>query len=185
MAIYFTSDLHFCHDRGFVYGPRGFKSVDEMNKAIVKNWNSVIKEDDDVYVLGDIMLNDNVKGMELLQSLKGRIHIVRGNHDTDERVRLYKEARNVVEVENAIYIKYKHYRFYLSHYPTMTSNLEKESLKACLINCYGHTHQHTNFYQDIPFMFHVGLDSHNNTPVLIDDAIDMMYAKAEECLKQL
>ena len=32
--IWFTSDLHFCHDRDFIYGPRGFKSVQEMNEAI-------------------------------------------------------------------------------------------------------------------------------------------------------
>ena len=32
MAIYLTSDWHFCHDQSFLYEPRGFKNVDEMNE---------------------------------------------------------------------------------------------------------------------------------------------------------
>ena len=63
MSIFVTSDLHFCHDRDFLYEPRGFKSVHEMNEAIVKNWNSIIQPEDDVYVLGDLMLNDNDRGL--------------------------------------------------------------------------------------------------------------------------
>ena len=73
----------------------------------------------------------------------------------------------------------------MSHYPTFTANLEKESLKQCTINLYGHTHQQSNFYNDIPFMYHVGVDSHNNCPVSIDEAIRDMYRKAEECKEQL
>ena len=52
MAIFLTSDLHFNHDREFVWKVRGFTSVQEMNETIVKNWNSVVNPDDDVYVLG-------------------------------------------------------------------------------------------------------------------------------------
>ena len=32
MAIWFTSDTHFFHNKNFVYEPRGFTSVEEMNK---------------------------------------------------------------------------------------------------------------------------------------------------------
>ena len=54
--IYFTSDLHINHDRGFIYEPRGFKSVGEMNEAIVARWNSIVEPDDTIYLLGDAML---------------------------------------------------------------------------------------------------------------------------------
>ena len=37
-----TSDLHFCHDREFVWETRGFQNVEEMNEAIVERFNSVI-----------------------------------------------------------------------------------------------------------------------------------------------
>lgn len=176
------------HNREFVYKVRGFDSIWDMNRAIVDRWNEVVAPDDDVYVLGDLCLGgagalqDN---KHLIQSLKGNIHIVRGNHDTDARIEMYNECWNVVEIENAIYLKYKGYNFYMSHYPTMTANLEKESLKACTINLYAHTHQKSNFYNDIPYMYHVGVDSHDCRPVLLDDAIEEMKAKAKECFEQL
>lgn len=53
--IFLTSDLHFNHDREFIYGPRGFKSVEEMNEALIKNWNGTVTNEDDVYVLGGFL----------------------------------------------------------------------------------------------------------------------------------
>ena len=96
--IWFSSDLHLMHDRDFVYKPRGFNSVYEMNEQIIKNFNEVVDDGDDLYLLGDLMLNDNVAGMQLLNQLPGRKHIILGNHDTNTRVELYKTGRQVVEI---------------------------------------------------------------------------------------
>ena len=183
--IYLTSDLHLCHDREFIYKPRGFDTVSEMDRAIFVNWNNIVEPTDDIYLLGDVMLNDNDTGIWFLERLKGKVHIVIGNHDTDNRIKLYKECQNVVEVELALRLKYNGYHFFLTHYPCMTGNLEKESLKQVTCNLFGHTHQQTNFYQDIPFMYHVGVDSHNCTPVPIDTIIEDMKKKVEECKKML
>ena len=186
--LYFTSDLHFNHDREFIYKPRGFSSIDDMNNKIIENWNNLITEEDDVYVLGDLCLGgpDSIEGNKyLIQQLKGKLHIVRGNHDTDNRIQMYCECFNVVEVTDATYLKYEGYHFFLTHYPCITSNLEKESLKQCTINLYGHTHQQTNFYQGIPFIYHVGVDSHNCTPVLINTIIKDMYEEVRRCKELL
>lgn len=183
--IWFTSDLHFNHDRAFVYKPRGFESVQEMNEVIVRNWNSVVGEEDDVYCLGDLMLGDYEAGLKLIKQLNGAIHIVLGNHDTDNRERLYAGCYNVVEIALAMRFKLAGYHFFLTHYPCITSNLEKEDLKKCTCNLYGHTHQKTNFYNDIPFMYHVGLDSHNCTPVSYTQVIADMNAKYKECIEVL
>ena len=67
--IFLTSDLHFCHDREFVYKPRGFSSIDEMNSEIINRWNSVVNCDDVVYLLGDVMLGDNSTGLSYLKEL--------------------------------------------------------------------------------------------------------------------
>lgn len=184
--IWLTSDLHFCHDRGFIYEPRGFNSVDEHNKTIVSNWNKVVSEDDDVYVLGDLMLNDNETACEYIKQLNGRIHIVRGNHDTDARWAIYTSLPNVVELCGwSTMIHYRKYHFYLSHFPTLTGNLEKESLHQCTLNVFGHTHDRERFYEDRPYMYNVALDAHNNTPVLLDDIIEEMKEKVRECIKML
>ena len=67
----------------------------------------------------------------------------------------------------------------------LTGNLEKESLKQMSLNLYGHTHQTTNFYMDMPYMYHVGVDSHNCYPVLIDNIIQEMNDKVKECIDYL
>ena len=182
--IYLTSDLHLGHDREFIWKVRGFNSVQEMNEAIVERWNSVIDNEDDVYVLGDLMLGNNDIGMNCLKRLKGRIHIAFGNHDTAKRQELYRTLPNVVETEWAIMLTYKKYHFFMTHFPCMTGNLEKESLKQMTLNLYGHTHQRSNFYEDRPYMYlyHVGVDSHDGYPVLLDDIIQEMKDKVKECI---
>lgn len=182
--IFMTSDLHFGHDRGFLYEPRGFENIEDHDETVIQNWNSIVEPEDEVYILGDLMLNNNEHGIECIKRLNGHLHIIYGNHDTDARKTLYEslgfEIHRWAEV-----IKYRKYNFYLSHFPTMTGNLEAESLHQCLINLYGHTHQQFNFYQDIPFMYHVGLDSHNNYPVLLDDIIEEIKNKVKECKEML
>ena len=184
--IFVTSDTHFGHDREFLWGPRGFISHVEHDRQVIENWNSVVGPDDTVYHLGDVMLGDTEYGMSCLAQLNGHIKIIRGNHDTDRRWALYATLPNVELVGWAEVIKYKKYQFYLSHHPTMTSNLDKAPyLKMHLINLFGHTHQQKMFYDDTPFMFHVGLDSNGNKPVLLDDAIEIMKQETIKCLEFL
>lgn len=186
--IYLTSDWHFNHSREFIYIPRGFTSVEDMNQALLARHNSIVTPEDDVYVLGDLMLGGADKmneGFELIKQMNEKLHIVRGNHDTEQRWLAYPTLPNVVECKNAIYLKYGKYHFYLSHFPTLTGNLEKESLKQMTLNLYGHTHQKNNFFEDRPYMFHVGVDSHDCFPVNIEDVIAEMCQKVEECKEQL
>lgn len=180
--IFVTSDWHFMHDRAFIWGARGFSSVEEMNNAIIERHNKVVSPEDDVYVLGDLMLGSDLeKGLNLINQLNGKLHIVRGNHCTDRRWEAYQELSNTIEADNALYLKYHKYHFYMSHYPSLTGNLETEALKQMTLNLYGHTHQKTNFYMDIPYLYHCGMDSHNCQPVLLDDIIKEMHTKVEEC----
>lgn len=179
--IYFTSDCHFSHDKEFLWGPRGFKNQEEMNDEIVKRWNEVVQPEDEVYHLGDVMLGNNGVGMENLKKLNGKIHIIFGNHDTEARKQLYAECPSVDILGYATQIKYGKYHFYLSHYPTLTSNMDNGApLRQHILNLYGHTHQKTNFYNEIPFMYHVGMDSHDCRPVSADQVIEDIKSKVEE-----
>ena len=154
----------------------------EMNEEYVKRWNRLVTNEDDVYVLGDLMLGDNNVGIHYLSQLNGNIHVVLGNHDTPTRQNIYVGMENIVEIQWAIMLNYKKYHFFMTHFPCMTGNLEKESLKQMTLNLYGHTHQNSNFYEDRPYMYHVGVDSHNGYPVLLDDIIEEMHAKVKECI---
>lgn len=174
--IYFSSDLHLGHNREFVVDERGFESVEDHDAAIVNNWNSTVDKSDEVYLLGDLMLGDVENGLRLLKTLNGKIHIVRGNHDTDEKIKRYLECENVQEVIDAKFLRYGSITFYLSHFPTLVSHEKLKKMKNAVVNLYGHTHQKDNFYKlnddPHPYMYHVGLDSHNLYPVMLDSIIE-------------
>lgn len=78
---FFTSDTHYYHSNIIRYSNRPYKSVDEMNKAMIDNWNSVVKPGDEVYHLGDFGFASEAQLDEILNNLNGRIHFIVGNHD--------------------------------------------------------------------------------------------------------
>ena len=172
--IWLISDLHLCHQQQFIYSPRGFNNVYSHNEAIIENWNNTVQMEDDVYLLGDLMLNDNDEGMRLLKQLKGNIHIIRGNHDSDNRAELYNTLWNVVEICDGKFLNYKNYHFYLSHYPCLCDNYDNDKpLKAKMISICGHRHCKDKFYDmEYGLIYHVDADAHNCTPVCIDDIIE-------------
>lgn len=164
--IYVTSDTHFGHSKNFIYEPRGFKNIYDHDNAIIKNWNEIVQPEDDVYLLGDVMLNDNDYGLSCLKQLKGQIHIIRGNHCTDARIQLYRECYNVVEVCDAKYLKVEKQMYFLSHHPCITSNFdENKPLNRRIINLAGHAHTNDRWLDfDKGLIYHVEMDAHNCYP---------------------
>ena len=179
--IWLTSDLHFGHQKEFLWGPRGFESSTEHDEAVIRNWNSVVDYEDEVYVLGDLMLGDNEYGMNCIKRLAGNIHVILGNHDTDSRIELYESCPNIVEINHAMQLKYKKNYFFLCHYPVITANYDDQKAWAKhLINLHGHTHSKNVFFNGNPYMYNVALDAHNNFPILIDDIIEEIKQKKME-----
>lgn len=174
--IYFSSDLHFQHNKDFIYEPRGFSSINEMNDAIIENFNNIIAPNDDLYLLGDIFLggpNGINTGIELFNQLPGKIHLIWGNHDTDNRKEALLQCHNVVEVIGyAIILKYNKYHLYLSHFPTVTTNFDdyQKLLKQRILCLAGHTHSKEKF--ESCGSYNVAVDAHNCYPVSIDEIIN-------------
>lgn len=190
--IWFTSDTHFGHNKEFLYQPRGFVSISDHDWNIIRNWNSVVGIDDEVYHLGDVMLNDNDYGLHCLSQLNGKIHIICGNHDTKTRAELYDQCINVVEVcQGAKELKIGKKYFWLCHYPTITANCDDNKPWAKhLINIYGHTHQKDKFYhypteyaEKNIYMYCVCLDAHNNYPVELNEILTDIIEEEMWCNK--
>lgn len=68
---FFISDLHFGHKNALAYDNRPFTSIEEHDKILIDNWNSVVNIDDDVWVLGDISWHNATKTIGLLSQLNG------------------------------------------------------------------------------------------------------------------
>ena len=169
---YFTSDLHIGHDKDFIYKSRGFSSIEEHDIGILKRWNSVITNEDNVYILGDLCLGNEKEWNKIFYNLNGKEKtFIVGNHDTNNKIDKYVFDYNMIYAGLATLYKYsKKYNFYLSHYPTITTNFD-DTKKYPIINLFGHTHQKSKFFDGNPYMYNVALDAHNCTPVSIEQII--------------
>lgn len=189
--IWVTSDWHFNHQKNFILEPRGYYSTERMNEDLIARHNSIVKPDDDVYVLGDLMLGGSEKlqdGIECIKQMNGKLHVIRGNHDSDKKIIAYHELYpKIIEVENSKFLKYEKYHFYLSHFPSLCSNYDDDKpLKQKTINLCGHSHIKDPFGDlDKGLIYHCEVDAHNNMPVSLDQIIEDLKTqyksiKAEE-----
>ena len=80
--IYYTADLHLGHANVIRHCDRPFRSVDEMDEALIQNWNSRVHRLDTVYIVGDLFFRNRRPCEECLAELKGRKHLITGNHDS-------------------------------------------------------------------------------------------------------
>lgn len=85
--IFLTSDTHFGQKSicdflapDGVSKLRPFSSAEEMDEALVKNWNETVRPCDKVYHLGDVTMSH--KALPILARLNGTKILIRGNHDT-------------------------------------------------------------------------------------------------------
>jgi len=79
--IFYTSDLHFGHRNSIDFDNRPVSDVEEMDAWLIKNWNAKVCEKDEVYILGDFAYRNKKPFDWYLQQLKGRKHLIIGNHD--------------------------------------------------------------------------------------------------------
>lgn len=80
--IYFTSDMHLGHVAIIHMCNRPFKNVEEMNKVLIRNFNSMVHKNDTVYLLGDVTHRVSLdEANELISKLNGHKILICGNHD--------------------------------------------------------------------------------------------------------
>jgi calcineurin-like phosphoesterase family protein len=97
-----TADLHWNH-KGMTtfngaYGTklRPWDNVEEMNEALITNWNSVVKPEDKVYVLGDVALTK--VGLAMIGRCNGTKILTKGNHDQEsikDYVNYFQDVRGI------------------------------------------------------------------------------------------
>lgn len=106
--VFFTADLHLDHTRVLQYSKRPFSSVDDMNEALIRNWNNVVRPGDRVYVLGDFSLSPKPERTKaFLSRLVGQKFLVRGNHDEGKNAKVYDDPANgFVWVRDIAYIPF-------------------------------------------------------------------------------
>jgi calcineurin-like phosphoesterase family protein len=133
---WFVSDTHFGHANIITFTNkdgslvRPFSSIEEHDETIVENWNKVIKPEDRVYHLGDVVINR--KHLPILDRLNGKKKLIKGNHD------IFRLGDYAPYFEDILaYRIYPSHGIVCSHIPIHECHLEER----WKVNCHGHLHQ--------------------------------------------
>ena len=171
MAIFFTADTHFGHDAIRKHCDRPFDSVQDMDRALIANWNSRVSPRDTVYHLGDFAFKGNSRLNDYVSKLNGTIHLVKGNHDPDGDEVLSQLFASVSELCS---IKIDGERIVLCHYAMRTWDRSHHGSW----HLYGHSHG--TLEEDMKSLsFDVGVDCHNYFPVSFEEVKNYLRVKSD------
>lgn len=159
--IFYIADTHFGHKNIIRYDNRPFKSVTDMDDALIKNWNKAVTDDDTVYILGDISWYRDNRTAAIFNSLHGHKVLIKGNHDkiSPELESCFDYICDYLEVKDG------DTKVIMSHYPMPFWNGQFRDS----VHLYGHVHSSHQWniceswrnelkqLQDIPMrMYNVG-----------------------------
>jgi calcineurin-like phosphoesterase family protein len=158
--IWFTADLHLDHLNIIKYSNRPFRSIEEMDSALINNWNEVVQPEDTVYDLGDFCMGNSAK---YIQRLYGKIIRIKGSHDKD-----IQQPYMIVIKPDELIDEYGNQRsITLCHY----------SLRSWPLSHYASWHlfaHHHGKLEPYGLSFDCGMDTNNFYPYSLDDVCKKM-----------
>ena len=170
---FITSDLHFWHKNilKFCKETRPWTSVEEMNEALIAEWNSKIKPNDTVYHLGDFCFGSKQQTLDILEQLNGFKVFITGNHDGTD----IKQALKIHgKVYDYLEIKHRSTKLVLFHYPLACWNGAHYNSIMLYAHCHGS-------FENKGKSIDVGYDAQGKI-LTLDEAFDLANAKEKEIL---
>ena len=129
---YYIGDMHLGHTGVINMDGRPFASIEEMDKALIDNWNKRVTNKDTVYIIGDLSMRGAKTATEYLKQLNGKKVLIKGNHD-----RLNKDIEKYyLEITPYKEIHEGGQRIILCHFPIMFFNRQHSGA----IMLYAHVH---------------------------------------------
>lgn len=131
--FFITSDSWFGRQQILQIAKRtSFSSIEDMNKQLIKNWNSQVRKKDIVFHLGNFAWDPHT-ARNVLRKLNGEIHFLIGNAD-DALLEVYTDFDNITILEDQI-IELPQFDSVICHYPLDVWNGKESGT----IHFHGHT----------------------------------------------
>ena len=174
--VFFTSDTHFGHSNIIKYCARPFNNTDEMDEALINNWNAKVPKDGIVYHLGDFAWGSINYWEKIREQLNGEIILIYGDHDEKylNNERIYELFKEVTPQKKILINKIP---IYMNHYPFLCFGGSYKGLGATW-QLFGHVHSnprseegldHKRLVNCFPTQYDVGVDNNNFTPISFDE----------------
>ena len=168
--IFFTADTHFDHTNILRLCDRPFATVEEMNETLIANWNRKVHGNHTVYILGDMFFRTS-NPEAILSRLKGKKHLILGNHDSQWIGKV--DPENWFEsVEHFLEVSDGQRGLTLCHFPLVTWAHQKRTYMI-----HGHIHGNTDMdYWPLLVarerVLNAGCDINNFEPVTFDELVE-------------
>ena len=168
--VFFTADTHFDHANIIRFCNRPFATVEDMNEALIANWNRKVHANDTVFIMGDMFFR-TTNPEPILQRLKGKKHLIVGNHDSQWMKKVDLE-RYFESVELMKETSDGQHTLTLCHFPMLSWNHQSRSWMI-----HGHIHENTgmDFWPLIyarERVLNAGVDVNNYEPVSFDELVE-------------
>ena len=177
--VYFTSDLHFCHEKMIRIMDRPFRDAADMEEGLIENWNSRVTPEDEVYILGDVTMRGRKEARRALERLNGRKYLVRGNHDGFAD-KLAPEENPLLWVRDYACVTWRGIPFVLFHYPIA----EWDRKRYGAIHLHGHLHSRPEYNLEQRRLglrrYDVGVDANGMAPVSAREIAAFFGVQPEE-----
>ena len=169
---YYTSDLHLGHEN-ILKQRTMFTDIEEMNSFLIEKWNKKINNNDEVYILGDFSYRSKTPVHKYLEKLKGKKHLIVGNHDADwlKKISVEDKSKYFLSIEHMKVLKTNKIKITLCHYPMLSY---PQARRGYMI--YGHIHNNTgdDYWPLImrrPRMLNAGVDVNGFEPVTFEELV--------------
>jgi calcineurin-like phosphoesterase family protein len=188
--VFFISDLHLGHRNIIKYDNRPFVNskgepdLASMHETIIKNWNSVVNENDIVFNLGDLCFGTTELAKEIVFKLNGKIHYVIGNHDNYKDIlnlNRFETVSDLIDLNISGSQVTKNLHMVLCHYPIYSWNRAHHNS----YHIHGHTHGSLHHGESADYyigrrVIDVGCNLINYTPITYLDAIEKMEENGKQ-----
>lgn len=146
-----------------------FDNVDQMNECMLENWNSVVKQGDIVYHLGDVVMGDHDQFKKLWPKFNGSKRLIVGNHDDIKFLSTGGFFQKVL-----MWRMWPEFGLMFSHVPLHESSLLRLTVRdgkypedcETLLNVHGHIHQNPS--PEGPYR-NVSVEAIDYTPINIEE----------------
>lgn len=149
---------------------RPFDSVEEMDEALISNWNSRVKGNDTVYILGDLFYrSENVA--EILARLKGKKKLVTGNHDSSWLTK-FDADKYFASIDKFLEVSDGQRALTLCHYPLMSW---KHASKSYMIHGHIHNDSKADYWPLLASrdnILNASVDINNFMPVTFEELLE-------------
>lgn len=179
MANKYTSDLHLGDSRIIKSIRTEFHSVEEMDAYLINQYNEHVDDNDEIWILGDLFFRAKYDVKLYLEKLKGKKHLIIGNHD--KWMKNVKLSDYFETVDNMHVIKDGKKVVTLCHYPMFEwtgSRYAKYSPEGVSFHIHGHLHSdrrsltYHSIRENLPCALNCSCDVNKYHPVTFEELMD-------------